>query len=111
MATGINDLVLVHIDRKPAFYARIEQISPDFKPGWWQVKLLVLTLPLQVYAWILEDAQINGTPFTMGGTPVVMEKVVTPVEEKFATPLQELNETKQGGAKVISILDRKKEEE
>lgn len=110
MATGINDLVLVHIDKKPAFYARIEQISPDVKPGWWQVKFLVLTLPLQVYTWILEDAQINGTPFTMGGTPVVMEKVVTPVGEKAATPLQERDNTKQVGAKVISILGRTKEE-
>lgn len=109
MATGIKDLVLVHIDRKPAFYARIEGISPDAKAGWWQVKLLVLTLPLQVYTWILEDVQINGTPFTMGGTPVAIEKVVSPVE-KVAPPPHEPNDSKQGGAKVISILGRKKEE-
>ena len=41
MAT-IHDLVLAHIDNKPAFYARIEEITPDVKPGWWKVKLLVL---------------------------------------------------------------------
>ncbi|MBI1921223.1 MAG: hypothetical protein HYS23_09110 [Geobacter sp.] len=109
MATGINDLVLVHIDKKPAFYARLEDVSPDNKPGWWQVKLLVLNLPLQVYTWILEDAQINGTPFTMGGTPVAIEKVVSPVE-KVVTPPQEPNDAKQSGAKVISIIGRKKEE-
>lgn len=110
MATGVNDLVLVHIDKKPAFYARIEEMSPDVKPGWWQVKLLVLTLPLQVYTWILEDAQINGTSFTMGGTPVAMERVVSPVVAQVAPPPQELAEPRQGGAKVISILNRKKEE-
>ncbi len=59
---GINDIVLVHIDSKPGFYARIENITPDVKPGWWQVKLLVLTFPLQVYSWILDESQINGAP-------------------------------------------------
>ncbi len=32
MAT-INDIVLVNVDNKPGFYARIEDISPDVKPG------------------------------------------------------------------------------
>ncbi|GAM09522.1 hypothetical protein OR1_01801 [Geobacter sp. OR-1] len=77
MAT-INDLVLVHVDNRPGFFARIEDISPDVKPGWWQVSLLVLTVPLQVYTWILDDSQVDGAPFTMGGTPMMIEKVVAP---------------------------------
>jgi hypothetical protein len=77
MAT-INDLVLVHVDNRPGFFARIEDISPDAKPGWWQVSLLVLTVPLQVYTWILDDSQIDGAPFTMGGTPMMLEKVMPP---------------------------------
>lgn len=77
MAT-INDLVLVHVDNRPGFFARIEDISPDVKQGWWQVSLLVLTVPLQVYTWILDDSQIDGAPFTMGGTPMMLEKVVPP---------------------------------
>ena len=77
MAT-IHDLVLAHIDNKPAFYARIEEITPDVKPGWWKVKLLVLTVPLQVYTWILDESQVNGAPFTMGETPIMLEKVVSP---------------------------------
>ena len=76
MGTDINDLVLIHIDEKPATYARIEDIDPDVKPGWWRVKLLILTLPMQVATWILEKSQIDGTPFTMGGTPMRLEKVV-----------------------------------
>jgi len=68
-----QDLVLVHVDNKPGFYARVEEIAPDVKPGWWQVKLLVLTFPLQVFTWILDDNQIEGEPFTMGGTPLQME--------------------------------------
>lgn len=112
---GIHDLVLVHIDNKPGFFARIEEISPDVKPGWWQVRLLVLTIPLQVYTWTLDESQINGAPFTMGGTPVIMEKVVSPAArqegpESPATPQNVLKEDgKQGGAKVVSLAERKKE--
>lgn len=69
MAT-INDLVLVHLDRKPAFYARINDIHPDVKKGWYQVELLVLTLPAQTLVWILEEAHLQGEEFTMGGRPV-----------------------------------------
>jgi hypothetical protein len=77
MAT-LNDLVLVHVDNRPGFFARIDDIAPDVKPGWWQVRLLVLTIPLQVYTWILDESQIAGAPFTMGGTPMMLEKVVSP---------------------------------
>lgn len=117
MATSITDLVLVHIDNKPGFYARIEDVSPDVKPGWWRVKLLVLTFPIEVYTWILEEAQINGTPFTMGGTPVRMEKVISPVVREEPPPppqdplipLSEGEKEKGKGAKVVSLIDRKKE--
>jgi hypothetical protein len=69
MAT-INDLVLVHLDRQPAFYARLNDINPDVKRGWYQVELLALTLPPQTLVWILEEAHLNGQEFTMGGQPV-----------------------------------------
>jgi hypothetical protein len=111
---GFNDLVLVHIDNKPGFYARIESIAPDVKPGWWQVKLLVLTFPLQVYTWILDESQINGASYTMGGTPIRLEKVESPVpREEPRTPSVNGPEApdkngKTGGGKVVSLADRKK---
>ena len=112
MAT-INDLVLVHIDQKPGFYARIDDITPDVKPGWWQVKLLVLSFPLQVFTWILDHGQIDGAPFTMAGTPIRLEKVVPPAVRQGGgdgpsahgdTPAE-----KKGGGKVVSLLDRQKD--
>ncbi|MBU5637403.1 hypothetical protein KOM00_11740 [Geomonas sp. Red69] len=107
MATTINDIVLVHIDNKPAFHARIEDISPDAKPGWWQVKLLVLTVPLQVYNWILDESQVNGAPFTMSGTPIMLEKIVSP-----EPPLKPVPPVDNGGSQkkgnVVSLFDRKK---
>lgn len=113
MAT-IHNLVLVHVDGKPGFYARIEEIAPDVKPGWWQVKLLVLTFPLQVFTWILDDFQIEGADFTMGGTPLRLEQVISPVEleriEAEKAERENLQKIRQeGGApKVISLKDRRK---
>ncbi len=112
MATTLNDLVLVHIDNKPGFYARIEAITPDLKPGWWQVKLLVLTQPLQVFSWILDESQINGAPFSMGGTPVLLEKLVSPVvppERAPALTSLERPKEKKGCAKVVHLPERNKD--
>jgi hypothetical protein len=114
MAT-INDLVLVHVEDKPGFYARIEDIAPDVKKGWWVVRLLVLTFPLQVYTWILDETQIDGASFTMGGTPLKIEKVVSPVnleaEKKSKQKPSEPSSGSQdpGRPKVVSLMNRKKD--
>ena len=111
---AINEIVLVHVDNKPGFYARIEDISPDVKPGWWQVRLLVLTFPLQVFTWILDEFQLEYAPFTMGGTPIQLEPVVSPMEEeRLQQEQKEHEESKRqrqesGGCKVVSLADRRK---
>lgn len=113
MAT-MNNIVLIHVDEKPGFYARIDAIEPDVKPGWWQVKLLVLTFPLQTFTWILDEFQLEGAPFTMGGTPLRLEKVVSPIEvekaEKERDEKGRLTRIRQEGGtpKVISLQDRRK---
>ncbi len=106
MAT-IKDLVLVYIDAKPAFYARIEAVAPDVKPGWWQVRLLVLTVPLQLYTWILDESQLNGAPFTMGGTPVRLEEVVA-LQDSPKNKVEE-GAVKGNVAKVVSLAERMKD--
>ena len=111
MAT-INDLVLVHVDNLPGFYARIDDITPDIKKGWWQVKLLVLTFPLQVYTWTLDESQIDGAPYTMGGTPLRIEKIESPTvrEEPKVIETPEISAKKESGSrpKVVSLMDRNK---
>jgi hypothetical protein len=101
----LHDLVLVHIEDKPSFYARIEDVSPDVKSGWWKVRLLVLTVPVQVYTWILDESQINGAPFTMGGTPIQLEKVIAPEPPKALSSV-----SRKGKGKVVSLFDRKEKE-
>ena len=110
----INDIVLVHVDNKPGFYARVENISPDVKPGWWQVRLLVLTFPLQVFTWILDEFQLQYAPFTMGGTPIRLEAVEAPAfeDESPAPPEAAKPESRPGQeagkGKVVSLADRRK---
>ncbi len=125
LMTNIGDVVLVYMDDNPAFFARVEEISTDVKPGWFQVKFLVLQVPLLVVTWILREAYYNGDEFTMGGRPMRVEKVVTPTEgtsvpeaerEGLATikpelvsPAKKKPGTGQQG-KVISLADRLKKE-
>jgi hypothetical protein len=113
MAT-INDIVLVHFEDNPLVFARIEDISPDSKPGWYHVKLLLLQVPLQAVTWILRDVYISGSEFTMNGKKMRLEKVECPEDELESetteTVLQE-EEKPTGGqkqAKVISLADLKK---
>ncbi|MFM7735151.1 MAG: hypothetical protein ACKOCT_19500 [Alphaproteobacteria bacterium] len=72
--TGPGDLVLVHFQGRPATFARIEDIRPQGRPGWFFCDLLVLTVPPQPMTWILEREQIDGVGFTMGGQPVRIER-------------------------------------
>jgi hypothetical protein len=97
MAT-INDLVVVHLDRKPKFYARINDITPDAKRGWYQVELLVLALPPQTLVWILEETHLQGEEFTMGGRPVQL----VPIPPKAS--LEPGSPPPEGKAKVIPLV-------
>ncbi|MCU0574215.1 MAG: hypothetical protein MUC41_14645 [Syntrophobacteraceae bacterium] len=91
--TTEGDLVLVHVENQPAFFARIEAIFADVKPHWFQVRMLVLQVPLVVITWILREPYINGEEFTMGGRPMRMEKVVAPdvADEEGGPPGSELS--------------------
>ena len=119
----VGDVVLVYMDNNPAFFARVDEISADVKPGWFQVKLLVLQLPLLVVTWILREAYYNGQEFTMGGRPMRIEKVVAPSEEEAPSKSEDTKKAparpelvvpkkqKEGKAgKVISISDHRKKD-
>jgi len=122
--TDIGDVVLVYIEEKPAFFARVEAIDPDVKPGWYHVKMLVLQIPLMVVSWILRRVYVNGEQFTMGGRPVRIVPVVTPVEEENvepppAEPAGDVKDSVEsppppsggpGKGKVLSLADRRKKD-
>ena len=70
-----SDIVLVYYKDQPGVYGRTERIEPDIKKDWYQVTLLLLTIPHQVATWILREEYINGGEFTMGGNSMRMEKL------------------------------------
>lgn len=94
MAT-INDIVLIHLEDSPVSFARIESILPDGKRDWFQIKLLMLQIPLQTVTWILKDDYINGEQFHMNGKKMRLTKVESPVEALPVKP----------DAKIISFSD------
>lgn len=96
---AVNDLVLVHLDRQPAFYARVNEITPDVKRGWHQVELLLLTFPSQTLVWILDNDHLQGEEFTMGGRPVQL--VLLP--PKSAPELEKPKSPDPGKGKVIEL--------
>ncbi len=108
--TQENDVVLIYFEDEPMVFARIEEISPDAKPEWFQVKLLLFQVPLQVVTWILRPAYIDGEPFTMGGKQMRLEKVVSPEPEvqRENDPGEETagqKEAKKKDGKVVSLFD------
>ena len=105
--TKIGDVVLVYMDNNPAFFAQVDDVSADVKPGWFQVKLLVLQVPLLVVTWILREAYYNGEEFTMGGRPMRIEKVVAPAEEP-ADP--ESSDSGKGAARPELVVKKKQKE-
>ena len=117
----INDLVVINVDNKPGFYARIEEITPDVKPNWWQVRILALTFPAQVFTWILDEYQLNGADFTIGGTPLRIDPLPSlPVEEEQQEKSREKSGQKKCDeavekpadgmkeSKVVSLLERRR---
>ncbi len=79
--TREKDIVLIYYEDNPMVYARIEEIAADHKKGWYLVKLLILGIPLQAVHWLLRDAYIDGTEFTMDGKKMRLEKVVCPPDQ------------------------------
>ncbi|PKN64917.1 MAG: hypothetical protein CVU57_12365 [Deltaproteobacteria bacterium HGW-Deltaproteobacteria-15] len=71
----IGSLVLVHYQDRPTVYARIEAIEPDVKKDWYQVTLLLLSIPAKDITWILREEYILGSPFTMGGQSMKLEPI------------------------------------
>ncbi len=105
-----GDVVLIHYRDEPAMYARIEAIEADVKKDWYRVTFLLLTIPSQTVTWILREEYFNGTPFTMGGNPMMITEV------KSLSPSPENRKARQsphgkGAGKSGKIIPLKKNPE
>ena len=105
-------MVLIHHKNQAVVYARVEEILADVKPGWWQVRLMMLQVPPREVNWILRDEYIDGEEFTMGGDAVRLKKVPAPVpsqpDYESGDSLDAGDKPSKSGAegKVVSLADR-----
>ncbi len=118
--TTVSDIVLIHLEDRPLAYARVEDIEPDVKQGWFRITLLILQMPPPpaVVTWILRDSYIDGEEYTMGGRRMRLEKVVAPKlfghdgQEPAPSPGSGKSSSEKtdspGKPKVISFADLKK---
>ncbi|HPI72016.1 MAG TPA: hypothetical protein PK843_15360 [bacterium] len=103
-----GEVVLIHLNEKPGFYARIEQMLPDRKKGWWQVTFLFLTLPSHSATWILDEDQVRGADFTIQGNPLRIERVAswreTDQRQTGASPTERKSRSESNG-NIVSLFE------
>ena len=102
-----GEVILIYYQDQPTVYARIESIETDIKRGWYQVTLLLLTVPAQTVTWILRESYIDGEPFTMGDIPVRLEEVKS-TSVKRDTEVTDLSEGKETPGKAGKVIPFKK---
>ena len=105
-----GEVFLAYIEKQPSFFARIENIAADNKKGWWQFTFVILSIPLTTATWIIDDDQIRGAEFTMGGIPVRLERIVAPKPQNTIISAEESEKSTDetevtGRAKILSFSD------
>ena len=100
-----GEVLLIHLNEQPAFFARVESIKPDRKKGWWQMTMLLLVLPMQKITWILDNDQLHGADFTMNKNPVRIERVEAPKEDiPQENKVKENKEEQKGTGRIVSLF-------
>ena len=111
MKTRPGDIVLIYHRNQEAGYARVEEIVADVKPDWWQIKLLILQIPLHSVTWILREEYIDGQEFTMSGDPLRLELLPPPSAwiEQDTSPVSPKASQEPAEGKVLQLRKRKKD--
>jgi len=108
----INDIVLIYREEKPLCFARIEDIFPANKKNWYNVKLLILDLPLKTVTWILKEEYIMGEEFTMDGDAMRLELIKSPDNNKIRNIDDNVGkQNKKHKGKIIYLYDETKNKE
>lgn len=102
-----GEIILIYHQDQPTLFARIEAIEPDVKKDWYQITLLLLTLPTHSVTWILRESYIDGAPFTMGGTPMRLETVPHPSVSR-KSPASEKTKKRSDGDRSGKVIPFKK---
>jgi len=107
--TEFNDLILIYQEGQPLFYARVDDMIPDPRPGfkgWFTVEITCLTVPVAPMSIGLNYKQVyEAEPFTMAGKDMLIEYIPP---KKLVTP-ETVKEVRPGtSSNVVSLADRRK---
>ena len=108
---SVGDVVAIYIDNKPSVYARVEEIAPDIKPHWFQVRLLFLSFPPQETTWILRKEYLEGSPFTMKDIPIQIMPLERPGKGESSPALDKGEKSRPGGVVSFEKFRRKRHRE
>jgi hypothetical protein len=106
---GVGDVIAIYIDNKPSVYARIEAITADIKPHWYQVRLLFLSFPPQETTWILREEYLEGSSFTMKDIPIQIMPLGKPGSEEPPPPTKKRRKPSSG--EVVSFENFRKKKQ
>ncbi len=102
-----GEVILIHLDGSPTYFARVDRIEPDVKDGWWKLEFLLLTLPAERITWVIEESHMAGAQFMIGETLIWIEQI---------RPLSSGDNHDEGngkpvptGAKVIPFTGRRRD--
>jgi len=70
-----GEVILIHLDGSPAYFAQVDRIEPDVKDGWWKLELLLLTLPAERITWVINESHMTGAQFMIGETLIWIEQI------------------------------------
>ncbi|NIA31003.1 MAG: hypothetical protein GWP06_13955 [Actinobacteria bacterium] len=98
-----GEVLLTYFQDKPGFFIRVENVERDRKKGWWRMTFLILAIPLQTLTWILDDDQMRGSDFTMGGQPMRVKRVAAPDTTFPQVEKEDVQENSKG--RVVSMFD------
>lgn len=107
---SVGDIVAIYFDNKPSIYARVEMITPDIKPHWYQVRFLFLSFPPQEATWTLREEYVEGSEFRMKDIPIKIIPLAKPGINDQS--LLQKTPKKSGNGEVLSFDNfRKKKHE
>jgi hypothetical protein len=102
-----GEVILIHLDGSPAYFARVDRIEPDVKDGWWKLEFLLLTLPAERITWVIEEPHMAGAQFMIGETLIWIEQI--PARSSGAKREEENRKPVPTGAKVIPFPGRRRD--
>jgi hypothetical protein len=100
-----GEVILIHLDSSPAYFARVDRIEPDVKDGWWNLEFLLLTLPAERITWVIEESHMAGAQFMIGETLIWIEQI--PPLASGEKREEENSKPVPTGAKVIPFTGRR----